>query len=145
MTGRRFRTRTGAAASGRLVEMADPRVALIERCADIDRAALGEGAFSPGPALWVGRREVAHLDGPGHLDVRLTRSAIRERRAELRGRTCVELRPGTSDWVRVQLRSEADYETAFELVRDAVTANAATAEPGPPPTGTELARRRRFH
>jgi hypothetical protein len=43
----------------------DPRVALIERCADIDGAALGEGAFSPGPALWVAGESWHILMVPG--------------------------------------------------------------------------------
>ncbi|MGI8794679.1 MAG: hypothetical protein ACR2H3_16150 [Acidimicrobiales bacterium] len=32
----------------------------LERCCDeTDGAAIGDGAFGPGPALWVGKREVA--------------------------------------------------------------------------------------
>jgi len=45
----------------------------LERCCDgLDRGVVSEGAFSPGPAIWVGRREVAHFDGDDTLDVRLT-------------------------------------------------------------------------
>jgi len=128
-----------------LVYVADLRLVLIERCAEIDGAAPGEGAFSPGPAIWVGRREVSHLDGRDSPGVRLSEPIIAKRRGELRTRSSVELRRGASYWVRVRLRSEGDFENEYELVRDAVEANAPTAEPGHPPSGAALARRRRFH
>jgi hypothetical protein len=89
--------------------------------------------------MTVPRREVHELD------VRLTKAFIRERRAELRGREEVELRRGTSDRVRVRVKSRAEFDLAYELVRDAVAANVPTAEPGLPPIGAELERRRRFH
>jgi hypothetical protein len=125
--------------------VAEAHVRFFERCAAIDGAAVGEGAFSPGPAVWVGEREVAHFDGPDVLDVRLTRGAIRDRRSELRNDDRVELRQGTSDWIRVRTRTQRDRDHAFTLVKDAVLANLPSAPPGRPPSGSELARRRRFH
>jgi hypothetical protein len=125
--------------------VAEAHLSFIKRCAAIEGAALGEGAFSPGPAVWVGKREVGHFDGPDVLDVRLTRRAIRDRRSELRNDDRVELRPGTSDWIRVRTRSQRDRDHAFTLVNDAVVANLPTAPPGLPPSGSELARRRQFH
>jgi hypothetical protein len=125
--------------------VADRHLDFMNRCADVAGAALGDGAFSPGPAIWVGQREVAHFDGPDHLDVRLTRGVIRARRPELRGDDRVEFRPGTSDWVRIRAASQSELDRALEFVRDAVAANLPTADPGPPPSGAELERRRRFH
>ena len=55
------------------------------------------------------------------------------------------LRPGTSDWIEVELHSDADAEWAGSLIRDAIAANLPTAPPGLPPEGPELERRRRFH
>lgn len=118
---------------------------LFDRLAGIDGAALGEGAFAAGPAIWAGRREVAHLDAGGRLDVRLTRAVIRRRRQELRADAGVTLRAGTSDWVSLRLGEPGDEARALELVREAVAANLPGAPPGPPPEGAELARRRRFH
>ena len=117
----------------------------IERCAAIAGASLGEGAFTRGAAIWVGRREVAHLDGRNEIDIRLTRNVIRERRAALREDARVELRAGTSDWIRMRVQSAADLDDAYALVRDAVAANLPTAPPGAPPSGADLERRRRFH
>lgn len=117
----------------------------MERCSAIDGAALGEGAFSPGPAIWVGKREIAHFDDEWSLDVRLTKALIRQRRQELKDDPRVSLRRSGSDWIEVRTQSESDLTFALTLVRDAVEANLPTAAPGLPPAGKDLARRRRFH
>ena len=112
----------------------------------LDHVVEGESAFQPGPGYWVDGREVAHLDDDRVLDLRLTRQVIRERRSELEADFRVTVRRG-SDWVEVRFRTMADVEFAAELMEAAVTAN--RPPPGvtitPPPTGTDLARRRRFH
>lgn len=118
---------------------------LMERLGRLDGAVVSEGAFSPGPALWVGKREIAHFDGDQTLDVRLTKSVIAGRRSALRADDRVVLRPGTSDWLEVSIESPEDAEFAISLVVDAVAANRKTAPPGSPPDGAELKRRRRFH
>ena len=84
------------------------QVEFMERCAAIDGAALGEGAFSPGPAIWVGKREIAHFDDEQSLDVRLTKAVIRERRRELQADPRVSLRRGGADWIEVRTQSESD-------------------------------------
>ena len=117
----------------------------MERCDAIEHAALGEGAFSPGPAVWVGKREVAHFDSNGALDVRLTKQLIRDRRDELKNDDRISLRGSGSDWVEVRVASKSDADFAFSLVEAAVAANLETARPGLPPEGADLARRRRFH
>ena len=126
--------------------MTDWQTEFLESCsAEADGVALGEGAFADGPALWVGKREVAHFDHERALDVRLTRAVIRSRRPELQSDDRVSLRRGSSDWLEIEVESEDDVAWATGIVRDAVAANLPTAPPGLPPTGTELKRRRRFH
>ena len=126
--------------------MTDRRLGLLARWADdLDGVAVGEGAFAPGPALWVGTREVVHFADERTLEVRLTKAVIRERRDELRRDDRVELRRSTSDWLEVDIGSDPGLATATGLVRDAIAANRPTAPPGLPPTGADLARRRRFH
>jgi Family of unknown function (DUF5519) len=118
---------------------------IIDRCADLDHAAIGESAFGAGPAVWVGNREVAHFDGDSTVDVRLTKPLIRVRRSELDLDERVHLRPSESDWLEVRVRDETDADFALSLIRDAIAANLPAAPSGPPPTGADLARRRRFH
>src|SRR5271154_7267754 len=105
---------------------------LMERLGRLDGAVVSEGAFSPGPALWVGKREIAHFDGDQTLDVRLTKSVIAGRRSALRADDRVVLRPGTSDWLEVSIESPEDAEFAISLVVDAVAADRKTAPPGSP-------------
>lgn len=120
------------------------RQSFMERLASVPGASLGEGAFSPGPAIWAGRREVAHFDSDGALDVRLTKAAIRQRRPELKANPRVTLRANSSDWIEFDLTDGDAGDEAVALVQAALAANLPTAEPGPQPTGTDLERRRRF-
>jgi hypothetical protein len=57
----------------------------------------------------------------------------------------VTLRKNASDWIAFVIAKKADENDALDLVRAAVAANAPTAPAGLPPTGADLARRRRFH
>jgi hypothetical protein len=118
----------------------------LQRCSNgSDGVAIGEGAFSPGPALWVGKREVAHFDDERTLDVRLTKAEIRRRRHELKSDERITLRTTSSDWLECSIKSDDDVEWAASLVLAAVEANKSTAPIGLPPTGADLERRRRFH
>jgi hypothetical protein len=120
-------------------------MSFMDRCAGIEGVAIGESAFSDGQALWLGTREIAHFDAEGVLDVRLTHAVIRDRRAELDADDRISLRGARSDWLEFTLATAIDEDDAFTLVADAVAANLPSAKPGLPPTGADLARRRRFH
>lgn len=120
--------------------------AFIGRCCDATAGvAVAEGAFGPGPALWVGMREVAHFDDERTLDVRLTRAEIRRRRDEWKADERVTLRGSSSDWLELTVDVDGDVEWAVGIVLAAVEANRATAPRGAPPTGRDLERRRRIH
>ena len=121
------------------------RDSVIERSAEIHGAAIGDGALSDGPAVWVGKREVAHFDDEHTLDIRLTKNVIRIRRAELESDQRVALRRTSSDWLEVQVVLESDVDYAVALIHDAVLANLPTAPSWLPPTGKDLERRRGFH
>lgn len=118
---------------------------LLKRLGELPGGSVGQSSFSSGPALWVGKREVAHLDDPQTLDIRLTKEVIRSRRSSLSSDGRIVLRPNSSDWLEVRIESEADMEFALSLAEDAIAANRGSAAPGPPPTGADLQRRRRFH
>jgi hypothetical protein len=118
----------------------------LTRCAKaIDGAQLGDAVFSDGLAVWVGQREIAHAHGDTSVEIRLTKDGIRASRVELRADGRVTLRKSASDWIEFELTDQRGETDAFALVRAAVTANALTARPGLPPTGADLARRKRFH
>jgi hypothetical protein len=117
----------------------------MDRGAEIDGAQLGAGAFAAGAALWVGRREIAHIDADGALDLRLTKAVIRRHRVEFDSDERTTLRAPGSDWLEIRVDRTADVDFALSLVEEAVRANLATATLGPPPSGAALERRRRFH
>jgi hypothetical protein len=117
---------------------------LIAIAASLDGVEVGDGAFGPGVALWVGRREIAHFDGPNVLDLRLTREVIRVERESLKRDPRVTLRRSASDWLELDV-TDRDVDAATALIARAVEANRASAPPGLPPTGADLERRRRFH
>jgi Luciferase len=89
----------------------DWQLDFLERCCDqAEDVAMSEGAFAPGPALWLEKREVAHFDDERTLDVRLTRSVIRCRRADLHSDERVTLRSGGSEWLEVTIEAADDAE-----------------------------------
>jgi Family of unknown function (DUF5519) len=106
-----------------------------------------DSMFDEEMAYWVNGKEIAHFRGANAIELRLTREVIRDRRVELRADPRVELRNSSSDWIAVSFDSLADAELVTRLA--ALAAAAHSAPPGvpakPPPTGSELARRRRFH
>ena len=120
---------------------------VLRRLAGIDGVEVSPSAFGEADAIWCNGKEIAHVDASGALDVRLTRAVIRELRPSLRADERVTLRPGTSDWIETRIESDADVDFAVELVERAAAAHRAAAGEvsKPPPTGSELARRRRFH
>jgi hypothetical protein len=120
---------------------------IADRLAAIDGVAVSESMFGHGDAYWVNGKEIAHFEGVGVLEVRLTRAVIRERRADLKADPRVELRPSGADWITLRFDNERDAAFVVELV--ATAANAHRPRPGvatkPPPTGADLKRRQRFH
>lgn len=75
--------------------------------------------FSGRPAFWVGKREIAHFESPGVLDLRLTRKGIRARKEQFAEDSRVTTR-GSSDWVEVAYASAEDVEWVVGLVQEVV-------------------------
>ena len=103
--------------------------------------------FRAGDGFWCNGTEIAHFDAPDVIDLRLTKQVIREMRKQLREDGRVQLRASGSDWIEVQLSSDADVEFASGLAERAAAAHrpAAGTTAKAPPHGAELERRRRFH
>ncbi|SNT48945.1 hypothetical protein SAMN05421812_107157 [Asanoa hainanensis] len=119
---------------------------LRDALAGLDGVVEARSAFKDETAYWVNGKEIAHFEGERAIDIRLTRAGIRDRRQELRADPRVRLRPTASDWLTVEFAA-ADEEFVVALVEAAAAVHRAPtgtiAEP--PPTGSDLARRRRFH
>ena len=97
-------------------------------------------------AYFVNGTQVANTTDAG-IALRLTRKVISAQRARLKDDPRVLLFKSGSDWIGVQPARLTDVDLVVELA--GLAAAAHLPAPGtprkPPPTGPELARRRRFH
>jgi Family of unknown function (DUF5519) len=120
---------------------------LRQTIAELDGVTESESMFKDAAAYWVNGKEIAHFEGDDVIDIRLTRAAIRARRAQLRADERVELRSSSSDWLAVRITEPGDVAFAAQLAESAAAAHRAPAgtAPEPPPSGGQLARRKRFH
>jgi hypothetical protein len=120
---------------------------LHSRIGEIDGVMPSGSMFTGGDAYWVNGKEIAHFEGDGEIEIRLTKAVIRERRPEFKADPRVELRPSGADWITVHFAAAADADFVVALV--AIAADAHRPPAGtmakPPPTGADLRRRQRFH
>lgn len=125
----------------------DVRRRLEDQLSAIDGVAVAESMFAPRNAYWVNGKEIAHFEGDGLIEVRLTKAVIRERRAEFKADDRVELRPSGADWITVHFQTDADAKFVVELVTVAADAHRPPAGTmtRPPSTGADLRRGQRFH
>src|SRR5215471_10515217 len=109
----------------------------------------GSSVFSDddaAPALWVDGVQIAHFREADVVEVRLTKAGIRADRARLGADSRVTLRKNPSDWLQVRFARPADIAFVSELVSASIAAHAPNGRASrPPPSGTDLARRKRFH
>jgi hypothetical protein len=115
----------------------------------VDGFAAGVSVFGDDdePAYFVHATQVAEVVDDRTVGLRLTRQVISAHRPRLKADPRVELKRSGSDWLHVRVDARDGVELLLELA--AFAAEAYRPAPGvalkPPPTGADLARRRRFH
>jgi hypothetical protein len=75
------------------------------------------------PALFTGNREIAHLEAPGVIDLRITRAGWSRARTDFGADPAVRRDPARRDWIELALRSPADLDRLGPLLAIAVAAN----------------------
>lgn len=75
------------------------------------------------PALFTGRREIAHLEAPGVIDLRITRAGWSRLRPDFGGDPAVRRDPSRRDRIELHVRSAADIGRLAPLFITAITAN----------------------
>lgn len=127
--------------------MSSLQAAIAARVRAVTGVLEAESMFRKGSAYWVNGKEVAHFETGDAIEIRLTKAEIRQRRTILKADARVTLRPSGADWITVRFGTPDDMELIAQLVEIAVRAH--RPPPGvaakPPPQGSDLERRRRFH
>jgi hypothetical protein len=113
----------------------------------IDGVMAGESIFEEGhEAFFVDSRQMAGIFH-GFVKLRLSWPVVRDHRERLRADARVEIPRSGTDWIIVKFRSEKDVSFVVELA--SLAAEQYRPPEGvplrPPPTGADLARRRRWH
>ncbi|MCW2494270.1 luciferase family protein [Jatrophihabitans sp.] len=96
--------------------------AVLDECRRLAPVEVGRSRFAPKPAIFLHGREIAHWDGPGGVDLRITAAGWREVREVFGADPAVRHDPGRRDWV--ELRAAAtDVDRLLPLIAAAVAAN----------------------
>jgi hypothetical protein len=80
--------------------------------------------FADKPALFVGSREIAHLEAPGVIDLRITSAGWTQAKPRFGGDPAVHREPSRRDWIEIHLSSHADLDRLGDLLAIAMAANA---------------------
>jgi len=80
--------------------------------------------FADKPALFVGDREIAHLEGPGIIDLRITSTGWTHAKRRYGTDPAVHRKPSRRDWIEIRLSSPADLDRLDDLLAIAIAANA---------------------
>lgn len=76
------------------------------------------------PALFIEGREIAHLEAPGVIDLRITRRGWSQARGDYGGDPAVRHDPSRRDWIELHLGSPADLDRLAGLLVIAAAGNA---------------------
>jgi hypothetical protein len=76
------------------------------------------------PALCIEGREIAHLEAPGVIDLRITRQGWLQARSDYSDDPAVRRDPSRRDWIELHLRSPADLDHFAGLLIIAAGENA---------------------
>ena len=106
----------------------------------------GGAVFGGREGFWIDGKLVGELVDGERIQLRLTKALIRELRAELDADPRVQRRKA-SDWITVRFACAADASWIGKLMARAAALYRPDSGviPRPPPTGSDLERRRRWH
>jgi Family of unknown function (DUF5519) len=75
------------------------------------------------PALFTASREIAHLEAPGMIDLRVTRAGWSQVKDRFGADPAVRRDPSRLDWIELHLGSAADLDRLGVLLAATVAAN----------------------
>jgi Family of unknown function (DUF5519) len=87
-------------------------------------AAERRSRYGDKPALFIASREIAHLEAPGVIDLRITRAGWSRVSDRFGADPAVRRDPSRRDWIELRLGSAADLDRLGGLLAAAMAANA---------------------
>jgi hypothetical protein len=97
--------------------------AFVDAMLELGPAEERRSRYANKPALYLLAREVAHREGPGVIDLRVTQQGWAEVGGAFADDSLVLRDPRRRDWVELRLRSTDDLEHLGSLLAKTVAAN----------------------
>jgi hypothetical protein len=97
--------------------------AVLDLCYQLAPVSVRRSRFADKPALYLGRREFVHWEGPGRVDLRISAAGWRAHAAEFATDRAITRDPGRRDWIDLHLSSAGDVDRLRPLFEAAVMAN----------------------
>jgi hypothetical protein len=79
--------------------------------------------YADKPALFLDGREIAHLEAPGVIDLRISRKGWLQAGDDYRDDPAIRRDPSRRDWIELHLRSPADLDHLASLLAIATAAS----------------------
>lgn len=98
--------------------------AFVDAALRVGHAEERRSRFGDKPALFMGSREIAHLEAPGVIDLRITNAGWTQARARYGDDPAVRREPSRRDWIEIHLGSRVDLHRLSDLLAIAMAANA---------------------
>lgn len=86
-------------------------------------ASEGRSRYGDKPALFAGRREIAHLEPDGSIDLRITRAGWTHARQDFAADPAVVRDSARRDWIELRPRQPSDLDRLAPLLAIAAAAN----------------------
>lgn len=97
--------------------------AVVELCRQLGPVAVRRSRYAEKPALFLGRREFAHWEGPGLIDLRISAAGWRKHADVFSTDPAVSHTSARRDWIELRLAGTADVGRLRPLFETAVVAN----------------------
>lgn len=107
-----------------VVDLDETWSAVLDLCRQLGPVKVRRSRFADKPALFLGRREFVHWEGPGLVDLRISAAGWREHAAEFEADPAVTRSAARRDWIDLHLSSVADVDRLRPLFETAVLVNA---------------------
>jgi Family of unknown function (DUF5519) len=98
-------------------------LAVVELCEELGPVEHRPSRWADKPALFLGRREIAHAEAPGWIDLRITVKGWRAQASAFTGDPAVRHDPRRRDWVELIPSTAHDVQRLRPLFEQAITAN----------------------